>query len=42
MCTYPTVGMYDNAKNEVVEMMFSSIYPILLDKSKKHLIETIG
>ncbi|KAG4103055.1 hypothetical protein H8356DRAFT_1031158 [Neocallimastix lanati (nom. inval.)] len=34
LCSYPTVGMYDDAKNEVVEVMFSSIYPILLRKNK--------
>jgi len=34
ICSYPTVGMYDDAKNEVVEIMFSSIYPILLRKNR--------
>jgi hypothetical protein len=41
MCSYPTVGMFDNAKNEVVEMMYSSIFPILLRKNKKQLNNTI-
>jgi len=40
-CTYPTVGMFDNAKNEVVEMMYSSIFPILLRKNKKDLHNAI-
>jgi len=32
----PTIGIFDTAKNEVVEMMFSSIYPILLRNNKRH------
>ncbi len=35
----PTVGMYDAAKDEIVEMMYNSIYPILLRNNKKHLIK---
>jgi len=35
--TYPTVGIFDFAKNEIVEMMYSSIYPILLRNNRKHL-----
>jgi len=42
LCIYPTVGMYDQAKNEVVEMMYSSIYPILLRENKKHISNTLG
>ncbi|ORX43447.1 hypothetical protein BCR36DRAFT_304103, partial [Piromyces finnis] len=42
ICTYPTIGIYDTAKNEVVEMMYSSIYPILLRKDGKHLTKTLG
>jgi len=42
ICSYPTVGMYDTAKNEVVELMYSSIYPILLRDNKKHIANTIG
>jgi len=37
LSTYPTVGIFDNAKNEIVEMMYSSIYPILLRNNRKHL-----
>jgi len=36
LSTYPTVGIFDNAKNEIVEMMYSSIYPILLRNNRKH------
>ncbi|KAL6597633.1 hypothetical protein U3516DRAFT_564477, partial [Neocallimastix sp. 'constans'] len=42
MCSTPTIGMYDAAKNEVVDMMFSSIYPILIEKNKNHISETLG
>jgi len=42
ICTYPTVGIYDTAKNEVVEMMYSSIYPILLRKNQKQITTTLG
>jgi len=34
--TYPTVGMFDNAKNEIVEIMYSSLFPILLRNNKRH------
>jgi len=37
MCTYPTIGMFDEAKNEIVEMMYSSIFPILLRQNRKQL-----
>ncbi|OUM69437.1 hypothetical protein PIROE2DRAFT_57479 [Piromyces sp. E2] len=37
MCTYPTIGMFDNAKNEIVEMMYSSIFPILLRQNRKQI-----
>jgi len=37
MCTCPTIGMFDNAKNEIVEMMYSSIFPILLRQNRKQL-----
>ncbi|ORX43449.1 hypothetical protein BCR36DRAFT_373946, partial [Piromyces finnis] len=33
---YPAVGIFDNAKNEVVEMMYTSIFPILLKNNKRH------
>jgi len=36
-CSYPTVGIYDNAKNEVVEMMYSSLFPIFLRRNRKNL-----
>jgi len=42
ICIYPTVGMFDQAKNEVVEMMYTSIYPILLRDNKKHISNTLG
>jgi len=42
MSTAPTIGMYDIAKNEIVELMYSSIYPILLRKNKKHMANTLG
>jgi len=35
LCTYPTIGMFDNAKNDIVEMMFTSIFPILLRQNKQ-------
>jgi hypothetical protein len=41
MCTYPTVSMFDEAKNEVVEMMYNSIFPILLKKNRKELHNAI-
>jgi len=41
MCTYPTIGMFDNAKNEIVEMMYSSIFPILLRQNRKQLRNNI-
>ncbi|ORX45452.1 hypothetical protein BCR36DRAFT_299500 [Piromyces finnis] len=37
MCSYPTIGMFDNAKNEIVEMMYSSIFPILLRQNRKQM-----
>jgi len=42
MSTHPTIGMYDIAKNEIVELMYSSIYPILLRNNKKHMANTLG
>jgi len=41
LCQFPTIGMFDNAKNEVVEMMYSSIFPILLRKNKRDLHNAI-
>jgi len=41
MCTYPTVSIFDEAKNEVVEMMYNSIFPILLKKNRKELHNAI-
>jgi len=37
LCSYPTIGMFDNAKNEIVETMYSSIFPILLRQNRKHI-----
>jgi len=37
----PTVGIFDNAKEEVVEMMYTSIYPILLKNNEKSVKETL-
>jgi len=42
LCTYPTVGIYDGAANEVIEMMYISLYPILLKQNKKHIINTVS
>ena len=38
----PTVGIFDVAKDEVVDMMYNSIYPIFLKKNKKQLEETFN
>ncbi|ORX87561.1 hypothetical protein BCR32DRAFT_264155 [Anaeromyces robustus] len=38
----PTVGIFDDAKNEVVELMYDSIYPILLKENKKHMRRTLS
>jgi TRAP-type C4-dicarboxylate transport system permease small subunit len=35
--TYPTVGIFDEAKDEVVESMYLSIFPILLQQNRKQL-----
>jgi len=35
--TYPTVGIFDEAKDEVVEAMYFSIFPILLQQNRKQL-----
>lgn len=37
--TYPTVGIFDEAKDEVVESMYLSIFPILLQQNRKQLGE---
>jgi len=42
ICNLPTVGIFDEAKNEIVELMYSSIYPILLRKDKKYIVRTIS
>jgi len=41
MNSYPTVGIFDIAKNEVVEMMYTSIFPILLKSNIKHFELTL-
>lgn len=41
ICTYPTIGMFDHAKNEIVEMMYSSIFPILLRQNRKQLRSSV-
>jgi len=41
MATYPTVGIFDEAKNEIVENMYRSIYPILLKNNRKYIEDTI-
>ncbi|OUM64918.1 hypothetical protein PIROE2DRAFT_8134 [Piromyces sp. E2] len=38
--SFPTVGIFDQAKEEVVDMMYNSIYPIFIQKYKKQLDET--
>ncbi|ORX42570.1 hypothetical protein BCR36DRAFT_400284 [Piromyces finnis] len=40
-CTYPTIGVYDQAAHEVVEMMYHSLYPILLRQNQKHIMNTV-
>jgi len=35
--TYPTVGIFDEAKDEVVESMYFTIFPILLQQNRKQL-----
>jgi len=35
MFSHPTVGIFDMAKNEVVELMFTTIFPILLRNNKR-------
>lgn len=37
----PTTGIFDAAKDEVVEMIYNSIYPIFLKNNKKYLDETL-
>jgi len=37
----PTIGIYDEAKNEVVQLMFDGIYDIFLKKYKKHINKTL-
>jgi len=37
--TYPTVGIFDEAKDEVVESMYFSLFPILLQQNWKQLGE---
>ncbi|ORX43438.1 hypothetical protein BCR36DRAFT_460764 [Piromyces finnis] len=37
----PTIGIFDNAKEEVVELMYTSIYPILLKNNEKYVKETL-
>jgi TRAP-type C4-dicarboxylate transport system permease small subunit len=37
--TYPTVGIFDEAKDEVVETMYLSLFPILLQQNRKQLGE---
>jgi TRAP-type C4-dicarboxylate transport system permease small subunit len=37
--TYPTVGIFDEAKDEVIESMYLSIFPILLQQNRKQLGE---
>ncbi|ORX43445.1 hypothetical protein BCR36DRAFT_303847, partial [Piromyces finnis] len=42
ICTFPTVGIYDSAVDEVVELMYYSLYPILLKQNEKHIANTIN
>ncbi|ORX78808.1 hypothetical protein BCR32DRAFT_328393 [Anaeromyces robustus] len=35
--TYPTVGIFDEAKDEVVESMYFSIFPCLLQQNRRQL-----
>jgi len=41
MCSYPTVGIYDQAAREVIEMMYTSLYPILLSQNKEYIMNTV-
>jgi len=41
MCSYPTVGIYDQAAREVIEMMYTSLYPILLSQYKEYIMNTL-
>ncbi|KAL6617307.1 hypothetical protein U3516DRAFT_826272 [Neocallimastix sp. 'constans'] len=41
MCLFPTVSIFDDAKEEVVSMMYSSIFPILLKRNKKYMSNTL-
>jgi len=41
MCSYPTVGIYDQAAREVIEMMYTSLYPILLNQNKEYIMSTV-
>jgi len=38
ICSYPIFGMFNIAKNEIVKIMYSSIFPILLWQNRKQLI----
>ncbi|ORX43440.1 hypothetical protein BCR36DRAFT_361191 [Piromyces finnis] len=40
--TFPTIGIFDSAKEEVIEMMYNSIYPIFLQNYKSQLDETFA
>jgi len=42
ICIYPTVGIYDDAVQEVVELMYYSLYPILLKQNKEHMANTLS
>ncbi|ORX75545.1 hypothetical protein BCR32DRAFT_271858 [Anaeromyces robustus] len=37
--TFPTIGIFDEAKDEIVETMFFSIFPTLLQQNRKQLGE---
>jgi len=37
----PTIGIFDAAKDEVVDMIYYSIYPILLNKHEKYIKKTL-
>lgn len=41
MCSYPTVGIYDQAAREVIEMMYTSLYPILLNQNKEYIMSIV-
>ncbi|ORX87565.1 hypothetical protein BCR32DRAFT_289221 [Anaeromyces robustus] len=38
----PSVGIFDAAKDEIVDIMYTTIYPVLLKKNEKYIKEILG